>query len=667
MDLNGKQPVPESYGELREAPIKTFQVVKGADLRLVGGVISVGDGLWALEIQDRIYRFLLDMVQKVLHDIPYGDLTGAKYSIQTEPPLPSANSLENGVVTLANTNLEALYSSPAQMDLNRLQSLLTAKSNEEEDKLWALREDPGRFSEDVVDMLAHRSEYVQDTNGKQHPIITVGTHSDWYGSDVKSFEDAISTTCLSYSCIKVEFWSGLVRDITALVEIKDQHCANRDIEPDAPLPEPFASALYKFQFVLSHYIKKRLRYLRYVAFSSPPIRPYVRRASPETLDRFVFGWDQRPPSHIFEFMTIIACLCSEYANESRGHISCVQSLLEEYDIFIETFPGAQQAVSSFAAEEISQITLLSECLRQIHLFQPWEASFNEGLTMTAVQGAFEAQLDEKMREMVPIGNFLPSAQTLSIAADLAKRPYPVHKKGSAANVQAMRDAETLLDQLWDVWLAEMDDRIGIPAHTKKVLFHQGRQLQRTPIWVQSEPVEPTNITLPQTPSAEALVQPFGGIDIYANTRAPFRPAEKTKVKTRGTAAPQDLTSNGVQTAEQEGQSPGYTVKVDRRAIKVFSALFHTQSSKSAPREVPWNDFLHAMRSAGFWMEKLYGSVWQFAPRDDNSNIHMNEDMRNILFHEPHPHSSIPFRQARRHGRRLARAYGWTGQTFVLKQ
>ncbi|PYI03682.1 hypothetical protein BO78DRAFT_463113 [Aspergillus sclerotiicarbonarius CBS 121057] len=102
-----------------------------------------------------------------------------------------------------------------------------------------------------------------------------------------------------------------------------------------------------------------------------------------------------------------------------------------------------------------------------------------------------------------------------------------------------------------------------------------------------------------------------------------------------------------------------TFTVDRRAYKVFTTLFYVPSRTSQPGEVPWTDFLHAMASTGFSMEKLYGSVWQFTPQRLDVE-------RGIQFHEPHPSGKIPFRTARRHGRRLFRAYGWHSGMFQLE-
>jgi hypothetical protein len=88
-------------------------------------------------------------------------------------------------------------------------------------------------------------------------------------------------------------------------------------------------------------------------------------------------------------------------------------------------------------------------------------------------------------------------------------------------------------------------------------------------------------------------------------------------------------------------------------------VFFDPNVNTTPGRVTWNDFLHAMDSTGFSVQKLYGSVWHFQPTRLNIE-------RSIQFHEPHPRGKIPFFIARRHGRRLNRAYGWFGSMFILK-
>lgn len=660
MDFDGRTSGPETYGELQEGEWTTSLDAMGADPRIAGGAINPGDGLWILEIQDRLYKFLLDAAQRILHDIPAGDLTGPEYQIQPEPSLPSANSREDGVISLAITNLEATYSSPGRMDLHRYQSLLTARAHEEEDKLWALREDPGRFTESLVDFIAHRPEYVPDLSGKQHETTTIGGFRKHYGSGMKDLEDVYVMVFLLCNFIDMQFWGELAQEITGLIGLKKQHFDNKNVQPSDPLPQPFAMGLYRLQYNLCKTVEQRISILRMTVYSSPPMRPYMQRTSPDTLDKFAYNAQRSkpPPQHIFDFMTILSRLF-DGDTLNIGHIAGVQSLMDQYDKFIVNVPNARQAISPFIAQQMSDLALLSDCLRQIHLFQPWATTLRKEIENSPVQAAIEAEFNEKLDRVRP--RFKPGDQIRSMAVTISKSPYPVHKKRTAANVEAMQDAEALLDRMWGTMLQAMVQCNVLLSHSKMVLFLQGRQLQRTPDWV--EPAKPTKKTTPQAAFSEGLGQPFGGHGVDDTHKVHVPTKENSKTKTRGTAASRPAASTQVETSEQETQSPTHTIRVDQRAFKVFGTLFHMPSSTSQPGEVSWTDFLHAMRSAGFGIEKLYGSVWQFVPHDvDDSR--MAAGMRSILFHEPHPHSKIPFRHARRHGRRLTRAYGWSGETFV---
>lgn len=97
--------------------------------------------------------------------------------------------------------------------------------------------------------------------------------------------------------------------------------------------------------------------------------------------------------------------------------------------------------------------------------------------------------------------------------------------------------------------------------------------------------------------------------------------------------------------------------LDDRARRVFRAFFHS-SSTDFGRMVPWASFLHAMVSAGFGAQKLGGSMWQFMHKDAATY-----GIKPMQFHEPHPGSKIEAHTAQFWGRRLNRAYGWSGEMF----
>ncbi|KAF5850043.1 hypothetical protein GGP41_005478 [Bipolaris sorokiniana] len=62
----------------------------------------------------------------------------------------------------------------------------------------------------------------------------------------------------------------------------------------------------------------------------------------------------------------------------------------------------------------------------------------------------------------------------------------------------------------------------------------------------------------------------------------------------------------------------------------------------------------------FRPEKAHGLAWNFFPKTIEHSVG-----RSIQFHETQPNNKISFHWARRYGRRLARAYGWTGDIFTL--
>jgi hypothetical protein len=135
-----------------------------------------------------------------------------------------------------------------------------------------------------------------------------------------------------------------------------------------------------------------------------------------------------------------------------------------------------------------------------------------------------------------------------------------------------------------------------------------------------------------------------------------------KIKTRGVEQATDPIIREIAAlhVSQEILDGEDKYEVDQKTFKVFSTLFFNPTRGQQPGQIPWIQFLRAMQSVGFAPEKLYGSVWQFTP------VTLDVD-RSIQFHEPHPEKCMPYLLARRYGRRLNRAYGWTLETFVLKR
>ncbi len=260
-------------------------------------------------------------------------------------------------------------------------------------------------------------------------------------------------------------------------------------------------------------------------------------------------------------------------------------------------------------------------------------------------------IEEDMKGPLKLHSTLPVSE---------KFYYPVEKAHNESNVDAMRLAEANLD----AFCQNIDSHFL--KHGKQTLFQvfdriaiHPRQLHRTPQWTPivrraPPPREPTACTGTWAP------------ELVSEKAGRFHPEPlRMKIKTRGSRGPSELetcdTVKSVQTtdAEADRQQPIFSVK--KREWKVFLTMFHDKSGNTQAGEIAWSDFLHAMTKISFQAEKLYGSVWQFTP----ARVVARCVDKSIHFREPHQSGKIPFRTARRWGRRLSRSYGFSAESFDL--
>ena len=343
-------------------------------------------------------------------------------------------------------------------------------------------------------------------------------------------------------------------------------------------------------------------------------------------------------------------------------------MVDELGRLLETEPKAQDLLSARLASAVGDLAVISQCIAQLELYHPWARTF-ENILVDKQEGI----QTEYAKRTQSWAKFLAATHEKHIkqAAKLAGPPgkrfvYPIGKRRTKANVEALRQAEANLDAFWAAVDRVIYANCGTMTDTAYYrVLSQPRTMRRTPKWV-----EPASSTAKS--GREAVLDPELA-DLYKPLSTIYigKPAEdkisatsaipKTKTKPRDASTPAPVAEPAMaREVEGEKQASQVVIGVDSRSLKVFRTLFFNPSVTSSPGEVSWNDFLHALTSAGlFAAEKLYGSVWQFQ--------RLEGDQSRIQFHEPHPRGRIPFTTARRHGRRLNRAYGWSGSTFVPKE
>ncbi|GKU22331.1 unnamed protein product [Fusarium langsethiae] len=173
--------------------------------------------------------------------------------------------------------------------------------------------------------------------------------------------------------------------------------------------------------------------------------------------------------------------------------------------------------------------------------------------------------------------------------------YPYEKRRTKDTVNALRQAEANLDAVW----AEVDGLIKTnmtqfndlalyqPEQTKE----QGQPVADKDLWNLNRPL--CNLFLGKSEKPSQKIE------------NPVLWKRKTKAKTKGELS-KTQTDNAppVEVPEPEIVDKQLKFVVDARALKVFRNLFYNPEVPSPPGEIAWDDFLHAMASTGFQIEKL---------------------------------------------------------------
>ncbi|KAK3946051.1 hypothetical protein QBC46DRAFT_248752 [Diplogelasinospora grovesii] len=650
----------DAYGELireKDEPGSQSWVASGI-------AVSPGKGLWILEIQARLYRFLVDVAKVILHDIPVAaSVTDPLFPILPEPAPMPADIATCRKSTLATLALEAPYRLPATLDFSQLQSIIEARLAHAEDHVLSLREDPGYFAAAMEEWKEHTPLFRHGVPG--------AVQSGSLGSQASEIWHKAVIVYITNALGDVVVWHVLRGKIAHLVELKGINHAKGQIQPGATLPQDYQMAFCTLIYHLRETQNSIVKDLRYGWATSPPMRPYLQWKRPPNstssptaagveacsdhllgVDRAVVTWER--------ITDVILAMFDEDWLQFMG----IEHLMDETEHIRKTEPAAKKLITSWVADQLGSLSIVSECTRQINLYQPWAAGFELGIWKH--HDKLHADYVETTREWQNmLLNYKPSPRLTGLGIPTkGKFRYPADKRRTKENVEAMRKAEDALDEFWAQLQKELTEAGGMSARLQSVF---SRPVQRTPEWVAPANPQGGPVVVGSDPSS--LATPFQGPfvdDKPQRSTVPVATSSKSKLKTRGVArSPPDPDS----IAEEEPvelqpeavqETTPVPIKVSERVAKVFSALFFSPSPSAQPGEIPWSEFLFAMGSIGFTMEQMQGSAWRFSPP---SSLGVG---RNILFHEPHPAPKLPFHMARCIGRRLSRAYGWTGETFVVE-
>ncbi|KAL6400036.1 hypothetical protein AUP68_15728 [Ilyonectria robusta] len=303
------------------------------------------------------------------------------------------------------------------------------------------------------------------------------------------------------------------------------------------LPREYLLALLRFRHFLNQAVKGSLAQLKQTVVVSPPMRRFYARLPPmdRTSSKMQIVSKGIKMSKIEENLNHL--LRTLWEDDHDLFLFRLSNVVDELERLLEAEPAARDLISFHVAKIIGNLSIQSQCLHQLEIYQPWAQNFNSAAV--DLQPDLEKDYAEKYKPWALILAAFHEAnlgKTARFGEPLSGRfTYPIDKRRTKENVETLRRAERNLDVFWASVDRLLHAKLGkLQASAVQGLFSQARLLQRTPEWV--EPLAGQNVVA--TPPTEQPLSPFyfGLRDGPSSKAAMDRPKPepfKAKIKTRG--------------------------------------------------------------------------------------------------------------------------------------
>ncbi|KAL9626396.1 MAG: hypothetical protein Q9204_007340, partial [Flavoplaca sp. TL-2023a] len=559
-----------TYGSL-----KTIDIANVEDIIWTGFGFRLGKGLVVLEIQQKLYRFLWRCAELLLHDVDsVHTVTGTDTKVGEEQfGLAHAIKPESTEwQSVSEMNISASYQLPQLFSLDFLLRLAGAERDAAEDTFWALREVPGFFQAQLTCLVQQNLLSCRKAFGKGETLEATARMQ----AGIHIVLDV---------CHDIILWEAIDTDLKKLKILKESF--STDVQRSQRLPLKYEKALGNFLnliFIAWRFAVPKMVHLvmtghNFVDFAGKVDDPHGRRR-----DLRICKSPNVPP--------ILDLLSSIFEPEEVSMMGAL-NFLDRLARMMETDPVQRSLISTELIKEISKLAALAQVYDALVRHQPTIQTMPQNAILM-----FPQQYD-RLKVIDQLEEYLAGTSLESYTKPASAFTYPVGKKPTPEHTEQMRQAESKLDDFWDI----VDKRKLQPKTGKTLVQWLGnrvtvRNLHRTKPWA----------PIVQSPAGSAPIQnafqPFPDSTPDGIDKLPMEPRKKQK--TRG--EPSSTTEPATSPASAQDETPTVPmIALPKKLYKTITAFFPTSEKERISRKVVWKDFLHAMYGLSFQIQKRHGS------------------------------------------------------------
>lgn len=141
------------------------------------------------------------------------------------------------------------------------------------------------------------------------------------------------------------------------------------------LPREYLHAILRFRYSLTQAAKGPLGQIKQYASASPPLRNFFVREPPVDVNSSRLVIRSRPAKKYKVEGELMWLLKTLWEGGQALFFARLPIVVNELERLLGAEPKASQLISPYMASVIGDLSIISQCLRQLEIYQPWANGF----------------------------------------------------------------------------------------------------------------------------------------------------------------------------------------------------------------------------------------------------------------------------------------------------